>query len=58
MIDADLQDPPEEISKLLQKWREGYEVCLRRPAKTARKARPEKVLLLGLLPADGDGGAI
>jgi glycosyltransferase involved in cell wall biosynthesis len=24
--DADLQDPPEEISKLIQKWREGYEV--------------------------------
>ena len=24
--DADLQDPPEEISRLIQKWREGYEV--------------------------------
>lgn len=26
IIDADLQDPPEDISKLIQKWREGYEV--------------------------------
>jgi dolichol-phosphate mannosyltransferase len=26
IIDADLQDPPEEISRLLAKWREGYEV--------------------------------
>jgi len=26
VIDADLQDPPEEISRLLEKWREGYEV--------------------------------
>ena len=26
MIDADLQDPPEEISRLLAKWREGFEV--------------------------------
>jgi polyisoprenyl-phosphate glycosyltransferase len=26
IIDADLQDPPAEISKLLDKWREGYDV--------------------------------
>jgi dolichol-phosphate mannosyltransferase len=26
IIDADLQDPPEEIARLLAKWREGYEV--------------------------------
>jgi dolichol-phosphate mannosyltransferase len=26
IIDADLQDPPEEISRLLEKWREGFEV--------------------------------
>ncbi len=25
-IDADLEDPPEEISRLLEKWREGYDV--------------------------------
>lgn len=26
LIDADLQDPPETIAELIQKWREGYEV--------------------------------
>ena len=26
VADADLQDPPEEISRLLEKWREGFEV--------------------------------
>jgi dolichol-phosphate mannosyltransferase len=26
IIDADLQDPPEEIAHLLEKWREGFEV--------------------------------
>lgn len=26
IIDADLQDPPEEIARLLAKWREGFEV--------------------------------
>jgi dolichol-phosphate mannosyltransferase len=26
IIDADLQDPPEVIGKLLEKWREGYQV--------------------------------
>jgi dolichol-phosphate mannosyltransferase len=26
VIDADLQDPPEEVARLLAKWQEGYEV--------------------------------
>jgi|ERR1039457_4443830 dolichol-phosphate mannosyltransferase len=26
IIDADLQDPPEELRRLLEKWRQGYEV--------------------------------
>lgn len=26
VIDADLEDPPEQISRLLEKWREGYDV--------------------------------
>ncbi|MGO8765722.1 MAG: glycosyltransferase family 2 protein [Limisphaerales bacterium] len=26
IIDADLQDPPEQISRLIEKWREGYKV--------------------------------
>lgn len=29
-IDIDLQDPPELISKMIEKWREGYEVILAR----------------------------
>lgn len=29
-IDADLQDPPELIPQMLEKWREGYEVVLAR----------------------------
>ncbi len=29
-IDVDLQDPPELISKMIEKWREGYEVILAR----------------------------
>jgi len=30
LIDVDLQDPPELISKMIDKWREGYEVVLAR----------------------------
>jgi polyisoprenyl-phosphate glycosyltransferase len=26
IIDADLQDPPEEVRRLIEKWREGYQV--------------------------------
>src|SRR5438477_571545 len=26
ILDADLQDPPEEVQRLLQKWQEGYQV--------------------------------
>ncbi|MBQ3625795.1 MAG: glycosyltransferase family 2 protein, partial [Synergistaceae bacterium] len=31
-IDADLQDPPELILKMIEKWREGYEVILAKRA--------------------------
>ena len=31
-IDADLQDPPELIGKMIEKWREGWEVILARRA--------------------------
>ena len=34
-LDADLQDPPEIISQLVEKWREGYKVVL-----ATRKNRP------------------
>jgi dolichol-phosphate mannosyltransferase len=40
-IDADLQDPPEVIAKLVEKWREGFDVVYgqrtRRPGETAFK---------------------
>jgi len=41
LIDADLQDPPEVIPQMLQKWREGYQVVYGtrtvRPGETAFK---------------------
>jgi polyisoprenyl-phosphate glycosyltransferase len=39
VIDADLQDPPEEISRLLEKWREGFEVVF-----ATRKKRQDPLL--------------
>jgi dolichol-phosphate mannosyltransferase len=39
VIDADLQDPPEEISRLLAKWREGFEVVF-----ATRKKRKDPLL--------------
>jgi len=39
VIDADLQDPPEEIARLLAKWREGYEVVF-----ATRKKRRDPLL--------------
>ena len=41
IIDADLQDPPEVIPRMLEKWREGYDVVygkrIRRQGETAFK---------------------
>ena len=46
VIDADLQDPPEEILRLLAKWREGFEVVF-----ATRKKRgdllPKRILAWG-----------
>ena len=39
IIDADLQDPPEEIAQLLAKWREGFEVVF-----ATRKNRKDPLL--------------
>jgi dolichol-phosphate mannosyltransferase len=39
IIDADLQDPPEEISRLLEKWREGFEVVF-----ATRKKRQDPLI--------------
>ena len=35
VIDADLQDPPELIPKMIEKWREGYEVVYGKRLKRA-----------------------
>jgi dolichol-phosphate mannosyltransferase len=43
VIDADLQDPPEEIYRLLAKWREGYEVVF--ATRKQRRDPPIKRLL-------------
>ncbi len=43
VIDADLQDPPEEIARLLEKWREGHEVVFARRKK--RQDPPVKRIL-------------
>src|SRR5579871_2486503 len=46
IIDADLQDPPEEIARLLARWREGFEVVF-----ATRKHRqdplPKRILAWG-----------
>jgi len=39
IIDADLQDPPEEIARLLAQWREGFEVVF-----ATRKQRKDPLL--------------
>ena len=39
IIDADLQDPPEEIIRLLAKWRDGFEVVF-----ATRKARQDPLV--------------
>lgn len=38
VIDADLQDPPELILDMIEKWREGYEVVY--AVRTKRKGKP------------------
>jgi dolichol-phosphate mannosyltransferase len=43
VIDADLQDPPETIVKLIEKWREGFEVVY-----AVRKSRRDKPLKMFL----------
>jgi glycosyltransferase involved in cell wall biosynthesis len=43
VIDADLQDPPEEVARLLAKWREGYEVVF--ATRKNRRDPPGKRLL-------------
>jgi len=46
VLDADMQDPPEEVARLLEKWREGFEVVF-----ATRKKRqdplPKRILAWG-----------
>jgi dolichol-phosphate mannosyltransferase len=46
ILDADLQDPPEEISRLLEKWREGFEVVFA-TRKNRRDPFAKKILAWG-----------
>jgi len=46
IMDADLQDPPEEISRLLEKWREGFEVVFA-TRKKRRDPLVKKILAWG-----------
>ncbi|MBF0624452.1 MAG: glycosyltransferase family 2 protein [Magnetococcales bacterium] len=46
IIDADLQDPPEVIPLMLEKWRQGYQVVY--GVRTRRKESLPKVLAYGL----------
>ena len=39
VMDADLQDPPEELIRFIEKWREGYEVIY-----AIRRKRKEGIL--------------
>ncbi len=42
-IDADLQDPPELIADMMEKWREGYEVVYARRADRGSDTRAKRV---------------
>ena len=46
VIDADMQDPPEEVVRLLQKWREGYEVVFA-TRKKRKDPLPKRILAWG-----------
>ena len=46
IIDADLQDPPEEIARLIAKWREGCEVVFA-TRKKRRDPLPKRILAWG-----------
>ncbi len=39
LMDADLQDPPEVILQMIEKWREGYEIVYARRASRAGESR-------------------
>jgi dolichol-phosphate mannosyltransferase len=46
VMDADMQDPPEEVARLVQKWREGFEVVFA-TRKKRRDPLPKRLLAWG-----------
>ena len=44
-IDADLQDPPELISAMLEKWHQGYDIVLATRTKTEQQSRIKAFLI-------------
>jgi glycosyltransferase involved in cell wall biosynthesis len=44
VIDADLQDPPELIPKMIEKWREGYQVVYAQRTRRLREGRVKRAL--------------
>jgi dolichol-phosphate mannosyltransferase len=47
VMDADLQDPPQLVLTLLEKWREGYEVVYARHARRQRESWLKRILAFG-----------
>lgn len=47
VLDADLQDPPELIPQMLEKWREGYDVIYAQRTARKREGRIKQLLAYG-----------
>ena len=56
IIDADLQDPPEQIARLLEKWREGFQVVY--AVRTKRDDETETIAGVGILSSPVEGRAV
>jgi glycosyltransferase involved in cell wall biosynthesis len=52
VMDADLQDPPEVLLRMIAKWREGYDVAYAVRTKRAGETEVQAVDGVRLLPAD------
>lgn len=47
VLDADLQDPPELIGKMIEKWREGYDVVYAQRTARKQEGRVKQLLAYG-----------
>ena len=57
IIDADLQDPPEQIARLIEKWREGFQVVY--AVRTKRDdAKVETISGVGILSPSVESRAV